>query len=49
MVYDYTGGVNPNPDSGYSITTDADRKILVTGYSQNANIDDDMVSWRYIQ
>jgi uncharacterized delta-60 repeat protein len=37
-----------NVDQGYSITTDTDGKILVTGYSNNGS-NDDMVIWRYIQ
>jgi uncharacterized delta-60 repeat protein len=48
VVYDYTGGVNPNPDRGASITTDSSGKILVAGsdyYTDSAvNI---LVTWRY--
>jgi uncharacterized delta-60 repeat protein len=48
VVYDYTGGTNPNPDSGSSITTDADGKILVSGWDyftvQGLN---SLLTWRY--
>jgi uncharacterized delta-60 repeat protein len=48
VVYNYTGGTNPNPDRGYSITTDANGKILVSGWNfftdQTLN---SLLTWRY--